>query len=208
MSFKNKCWENWQSGCFARHGVSCSFKGSQARPPGGAKERRGEPWRSDSDPGETAARTTGGYAGGSQPSGWEPRESEDSGLARLWAVRMQHTHGRREEMPLARLPVTRSQSGEARTGACGRDRPYHTAAPGRLGGVLTVWFWGCWGSRKIRRFKLYNTYGKTGASHRQSNRRPSAWSVRSASSDRAPYSSVNLFSKHWSHTSLFRQALC
>ena len=49
---------------------------------------------------------------------------------------------------LVHWKVTRSQSGETRSGICGRSYFHHTGAPGHLGQVLTSYLLGCWCSRK------------------------------------------------------------
>lgn len=44
--------------------------------------------------------------------------------------------------------VTRLQSGDGRKGNLWQGPTYHNGAPGHLGGVLTAYFQGCWGSKK------------------------------------------------------------
>lgn len=74
-------------------------------------------------------------------TGREPRESEGLGTRAfmpLLEVKVKYTSKRQERISLVQLNASRSQSGRARRGICGRDQICHTGAPGHLGRVLTA----------------------------------------------------------------------
>ena len=70
-----------------------------------------------------------------------------------------YTRKRCEGISLVHLNVSRSQSEEARSGACGREQSHHTGAPDQESGELTSHLQGCWGSRKCS-LEVYNTAGE------------------------------------------------